>query len=125
MGRSIGTIKKIAIDGITYDIPADAKFNFNPAGYDIEGQATTGQTLFAYKKRIPIQEGELSVTPAELMKLQGISDTPADATFSVTLADGSVFKATGRLKLDNYETDTGKIKITMIPVKKWTPFLAD
>lgn len=125
MGNSVGTPKKIAINGVTYDMPADAKFSYNPSLFDIEAQQTTGDALFKYTKRSPIVEIELSVTPAQLMKIKDVSNTAADATFSNTLADGSVFKATGRLKLDNYEGDSGKIKITMIPKKDWTPFLAD
>jgi hypothetical protein len=49
----------------------------------------------------------------------------ADVTMSVELADGSIYKATGRINYENYESETGKSTIQMIPKKDWTPFLAD
>jgi hypothetical protein len=47
----------------------------------------------------------------------------ADETMSVTLADGSVYRCTGRANFESYESETGKSKLKLIPRKTWTPFL--
>ena len=122
---NIGTIGKLVIDGVSFDVMADAKASFKRAGFEIEGIATTGETLFKITKRVQTIEGvAIAGTPAKIESLQSKADSLADLTLSITFADGSTYKATGRIKFDTWESDTGEAVVDLIPKKTWTPFLA-
>jgi len=126
MGRNVGTLRKVVIDGVTYDVFADCNISFNRTDFEIEGQATTGKTLFKMKRRIQNIEGlDLATTPAEMETLKSKSDSLADKTLAVTLADGSTYRSTGRVHYDKYESETGKSTVKLIPSGTWTPFLAN
>jgi hypothetical protein len=124
--HNTGTIKKLVIDGVTYDVSADAKASFNPSQYETEGQATTGETMFKMTKRVQTMEGvETMMTPKQLESLRAKVDSLADLTLAITLIDGTTYRGSGRVKLDKWESDTGKATIDLIPRAPWTPFLAD
>ena len=126
MGNTTGTIRKAVIDGITFDVFADANITFNRTAYEIEGQATTGKNMMKMTKRVQtIESLDLAVTPKEMETLKSKSESLADVTLSVELADASVYKATGRVYFESYESETGKATCTLIPVRDWQPFLAD
>ena len=123
MGANSGSLKKLVIDGVTYDVSADAKASLNPSQYDIEGQPTSGDTMFKYTKRIQTITGiDCMLSPSQLDSLRAKADSLADLTLAVTLADGSVYRGTGRIKIDKWESDTNKATIDLIPAQPWTPF---
>ncbi len=123
-----GTVRKVVINGVTYDTPADINITFNRSSFEKEGVPTSGKTMVKMTRKVPIMESvPLIVTPAELEELNSVADSLADATVSVELADGSVYKTSAQINLDNYETEESKATITIIPAKTkdaWTPFLA-
>lgn len=123
MGNSVGTIRKIVLDGRTFDTYADAKATFKPE-YVTEAQTTTGKNLFKMTKQVPAIEGlELAATPQDKEALDALSRSLVDITMSIELADGSVYKASGRINAEGYETEMGKYKCQLLPAYKWTPFL--
>lgn len=125
MGNNVGSIRKAVLDGVTYDVPADSNITFPLAGYSTEGLATSGKTMFKMTKRVrTIESMELAVTPAELIVVKGLAEQLSNITMSIEIADGSVFKASGRIDFEGYESETGKLKIKLIPDGDWTPFLA-
>jgi hypothetical protein len=122
---NVGTIRKVVIDGVTYDVFNDVDITFNKSKYTIESMATTGRTLHKRTKRVQTIEGlVLATTPAEMVALANKADALADKTFSIELADGSVFKATGQINFENYTSADGKSNIQLIPTRDWTEFLA-
>ena len=125
MSANVGTIRKAVIDGITFDVFADANLTFNRSKFETEGQATTGKTMMKMTRRVQTIEGlTLATTPAEMETLNSKAEGLADVTLSIELADGSVYKATGRIYFENYESETGKSAVTLIPGGDWTPFLS-
>jgi hypothetical protein len=126
MGNTVGTIRKIVLDGVTYDVPVDAKGTMKLSRFETEAQATTGDALFKMTRRNPAVEGlEISTTPSQMESLKAKAESLADVTMSLELADASVYKAVGRVNYDSYETETGKSKVTLMPKRDWTAFLAD
>jgi len=123
MGNNVGTPRKIVIDGITFDIFPDTNVTFNIGNYEIEGQATTGDTLYKRTKKVQTKEGiTLAVNPQKLAQLEEKANSLADKTFAVEYADGTTYRATGQINLENWESESGKASITMIPKRNWTKF---
>jgi hypothetical protein len=122
---NVGTIRKVVIDGVTYDIPLDVDITFNYSQYTIEGQATTGRTLQKRTKRVQTIEGlVIAGAAADMVSIAEKADSLPDKTFSIELADGSVFKSSGQINFENYTSADGKINIQLIPTNEWTAFLA-
>lgn len=125
---NVGTIRKVVIDGVTYDVPADINITFNRSSFETEGTPSSGKTMIKKKRRVPtIENLVLLTTPEEMETLNGIAEGLPDVPFSVELADGSVYKSAGQLNYENYESEEGKSTFTFIPAKTkdaWTPFLA-
>lgn len=125
MAGNIGSIRKVVIDGITFDVTLDADITFNYSQYTIEGQATSGENMTKRTKRVQTIEGlVIACTAAEMVTLAGKADSLADKTLSIELADGSVFKSAGQINFENYTSQDGKANIQLIPRRAWTPFLA-
>ena len=121
----VGTINKAVLNGISFDVMADSNVTFNRSQFEREGVATSGRTLQKMTKRVQTLEGlTLGVTPDEMELLKSISDGIADVTMSITLADTSVYKATGAVYFENYESENGQASVTLIPKNDWTAFTA-
>jgi hypothetical protein len=122
-----GTPRKMIIAGVTYDVAADSNFTFNRSEFEKEGVATSGKTMIKMTRRVPtIESVTLITTLEEVEALKNVADSIADTTISVEFADGSVYKTTGQINFENYETEEGKSTFTIIPAKTkeaWTPFL--
>ena len=125
MGNDTGTVRKLVLDGVSYDVPADINITFNRSSFEIEGVPTTGKTVMKYTRRVPTMESVVVMTnPAEMEDLNSKSETLADITIAVELADGSTYRTTGRIYFENYESEEGRSAITIIPAKTknaWTP----
>jgi hypothetical protein len=123
-----GTIRSLTIDGVTYDVPADINITFNISSFETEGVPTTGRTMMKKTRRVPTQEGIVVMTsPAEMVALKEKAESLAEKTFSVELADGSIFKTAGEFNYENVETEENRSSIIIIPNKckdAWTEFLA-
>ena len=128
MGDNSGTVRRVVINGVTYDVPADINITFNRSSFTLEGVATSGKTMMKYTRRVPTMESVILMTnPAEAEELNNISETLADVTIAVELADGSVYRTTGRINYENMETEENRSSIMIIPAKTksaWTPVIA-
>lgn len=122
---NIGTPRKVVIDGVSFDVMGDTNITYNASKYEIEAQPTTGDALFKRTKRIPTMEGiTIAASPAILEELKTKSNSLADKTMSVEFADGSVYKASGQINFENWESESGKATLILIPKRDWEPFLA-
>jgi hypothetical protein len=125
MGEATGTLRKVVLDGITYDVMADTNINFKHSNYEKEGTPTSGKTLIKMTKRIQnVESCVLGCTPDEMEDLSVKADSLTDITMAFTLADGTVYRGKGHIKFEGYESESGKVTLTLIPTGDWTPFLA-
>jgi len=128
MSRNSGTIEKFTLNGVTYDVPADINITFNRSSFEIEGVATSGRTMFKMTRRVPTMEGIVLITDAsEAEALKDVAESLADATIAVTLVDGTVYRTTGKINYESWETEENRSTITVIPANTknaWTPFIA-
>lgn len=122
MGDQSGTIRKLTIDAITFDVPADINITFNRSKYTIEGMPTSGRPIMKFTKRVQTMNSVPVITnPAEMETLNDKSESIADKTFAIELADGSTYRATGQFNYENFETESNRSAIQIIPKGPWTP----
>ena len=128
MGRVAGSLRKVVIDGLTFDVAADVNVTLMTSGFETEGIPTSGRTMFKMTFRSPNAEGVvLSADPTEQDVLRQISERLTSSPMSVTLADNSVYRTVGRINFENVETEENKATIVIIPDKSlgaWELFAA-
>jgi len=120
----VGTVKKIIIGGITYAVPADVNLTVNLSSYVTEGMPTSGDTVFKKTKRVPTIEGADIITSfKEAASLKTVAESLANTTLAVVFADNTTYRSTGQINFENFESETGRSKVTLIPstsVDPWT-----
>ena len=123
-----GTVRRVTINGATYDVPADINITFNRSSFTTEGVATSGRTMYKMTRRVPTMESVVLMTdPSEAEALRAVAESLADATIAVELADGSTYRTSGKINYENWETEENRSAIVIIPSKvkdAWTPFIA-
>ena len=125
MGRNSGTIRKVVIGGVTYDVPGDINITFNITSMVVEGVPTSGTTMFKMTTRIPTMEGIVVMTDKdEAEALRVVSESLNDTTLAVVLADGTTYRSTGRINYENLTTEEMRSAIQMIPAKTKNAWVA-
>ena len=126
MGSTSGTLRKVVINGVTYDVPGDANITFNLSSFEVEGMPTSGKTMMKMTRRVPTMDSvPLSTSPEEADELLKVAESISDATIAVEFADGTTYRTSGKISYENFETESNKSTIKIIPAKTkdaWTPF---
>ena len=123
----VGTPKSITVDGVSYDVQADANFTQNNSRFTNDGQATSGRVMQKQTRRLQSVESiTVATNVSEDDALKTRADTPGKYPLSYTLADGSVYRCTGFIEYESRETQAGTTTIKMIPatVTGWSLFVA-
>jgi hypothetical protein len=123
MGSVVGTIRKVAIDGISFDALADANVSMVGGKYTNESVPTSGVNMRKMVRRSEAFTGlTLATTGAEREILKGYSEAIGDIPITLTLANGDLYVCTGWLELEHTETETGKSSVALHPRDGWEPF---
>ena len=124
MSEATGSLLGCVIDGMPFAVMSDSNINFKRSKYEKEGTATSGDPLIKFTKRIQIVESlGLGCEPAEMEILAEKADAKVSVPISFELADGSIYRGVGHIHFDGYESETGKVSLTLIPTGEWTPFI--
>ena len=128
MARTSGTPRKVTIDGLTYDVAADTNITLNLSPYETEGVPSSGRTMYKMTVRNPTAEGiTIIADPSEQEVLRETAERMESFPISVTLADNSVYRTTGRINFENVETESNKATVIIIPdraIGAWQLFAA-
>lgn len=126
MARLAGTPLRLTFDGTVFDVPDDADFTINPDSV-IEGQATSGNTMYKVTKRVSTVDGVTVSADSEdyelLLELHQKGAAGENYPMSYTKADGSVYRSTGKINLENHMTATNIATLSIIPERKWQAFV--
>lgn len=115
MGRVSGTLRKVTIDGITFDVTADNDTTINPS-IEKTGLPTSGRTMMQHVVKIPEAESiQISAEPAEQDILSQANKRLDNYPMALTFADGSVYRAVGQIALESYTSANMVATIRMIP----------
>ena len=120
-----GSIRKVLIDGLSFNAAADGNFAKTP---QIEKDAVRHSGGNMIKNTLAsgnVESVKLICTPAEFDTLEGKAAEQGEFAMSYEMADGSVFRTSGEIMLGNYESEEHSVEITMIPSSgSWDLFAA-
>lgn len=119
-----GTPRKVTVDGETFNVAADANFAQTP-GRTNEGVRHTGGTSFKSTLNVEnVESVSLIANGTQFKSLKALVKRNVNYSMSYELASGDVYRAVGKITLDNRETEENRVDITMIPDGEWEEFLA-
>ena len=117
-----GSPRRVTLDGVTYNVAADANIAQTPP-VENEGVRHTGGTMM--KKTLAVGQVEsvtLIVTSAQNAGLEDLAKRNVNFPMSYELASGDVYRAVGQINLDNRETEENRRDLTLIPDGDWNLF---
>jgi hypothetical protein len=122
-----GTIKKVTLDGVTYDVPADINISEMGSGFENSLIPTSGRNVLKQVKRAEIREGVvLIVDDLEMDRLKELAERQGDGEkafpMSYQTAAGVTKRATGWIEFANRETEENRAAITLLPEGSWSTF---
>lgn len=127
MGDIVGTPRKVTLDGITFDVMADANFSEMGSGNEKEGVPTSGRTLQKITKRSKTVESvTLACNGDERSVLEELDSRLVNFPMSYENAAGDVYRSVGFIWFENRETENNSATIQMHPAEdnKWEAFIA-
>lgn len=125
MGNVVGSLRKVTLDGTTFDVFSDTNISETGSAYENEGIPTSGRTMRKMTKRIQVRENVVIACNGEEREIiEELADRLDDFPMSYETAGGDVYRTVGFINFDNRETENEKATIKMIPRDKWEPFLS-
>jgi hypothetical protein len=110
-----GSINRLDIFGIPYDVVADAEPNKKPK-VEKETKASTGKPLVTATKMVPqIEAITTSLSSKEYDTLDTAAANGDKGPLAITMADGSVWRDEGEIAIGEYNANAGTADITLIP----------
>ena len=125
MGDTVGTIRKVTLDGISFDAMADANISEVGSRYANENVPTSGRNLRKMTRRSENREGVvLACNGSERTVLKELAERTTDFPMSYETAAGDVFRAVGGIEFETRETEESRATIQLLPRDSWDSFLA-
>lgn len=121
-----GTLRKVTIDGITYDVMADTNVTETGSAFENEAIPTSGKNMKKMTRRPENRESVvLACNGDERELLRAAADSPrTNIPLSYETAAGDVFRADGWIEFENRETEENRATIQMHPRTEWDQFVA-
>lgn len=125
MADVTGTLRKVTLDGVTYDVFADTNVSAIGSQFENTPVPTSGRNMRKMVKRVTTRDGiTLVANGAEQQALKALADGLDDFPMSYETAAGDVYRTTGFIEFATHETEETRASIMMHPRQDWEPFLA-
>lgn len=125
MADVVGSLRKVTLDGVTYSVSADGGFSGPGSKFENSSIPTSGNNMRKMVKRATVKEGITLICNAlEADELKSISDSMDDIPMAIENAAGDVYRATGYINFESYESEEGKASVQLHPREDWTLFAA-
>ena len=116
MGDTSGTLRKLTLDGLTFDVKGDADITINLSPFETEAIPSSGRSMMKMTVRNPSIEGiPLECNPAEADTLREIAERLENFPVAMELADTSVLRGTARINFENWTTAENICTIQLHP----------
>ncbi len=125
MGDVAGTIRKVILDGVTYDAMGDTNITEVGGAFENESIPTSGRNIKKMTKRPENREGVvIACNGAERELLKELSERLTDFTLAYQTAGGDTYRAVGWIEFENRETEENRATVQLHPRSTWDAFLA-
>lgn len=115
-----GTPRSFSLEGISFDVAGDANISLVPI-YENSKIPTSGKAMSKKVKRVPRAESlVLIMTWAEYIVVERLNESNEDLKFSIEFADGTFAKTEGTFDIESFESEEGRLTISIDPSLKWT-----
>ena len=122
-GDVVGSPQSVSVEGIPYRAAGDANITHIITKFENSKIPCSGKAMRKMVKRIPAMEGVVLLTnPNEADVLKSFAEDPEDIKFSITVADGTVYKAEGTIEVENRESEEGRTTVQFLPNDDWTKY---
>lgn len=125
MSDTGGSIRKLLLDGVPFDVMADSNFSEIITKFENDRIPTSGRNLKKMTRRVPKVESVVVACNGEereVLKLLG--ETTVDFSMSYETAGGDTYRAVGSIEVENRESEELRATIQLHPAGKWEPFVA-
>lgn len=124
MARDLsGSIRKLTIEGIAYNVAADASFTEIITRFENSMIATSGSSMRKMMKRVPTVEGVVLITnQSERGQLKSFAEGLDLLQISYVNAAGDTYRCEGTIEIENNETEENRTNCVIHPKDDWTPF---
>lgn len=120
-----GSIRKVTLDGTTFDVMADANITETGSAWQNEAIPTSGRNLKKMTRRPENREGVvLACNGTERELIKELAERTTDFPMSYETAAGDVYRASGWIEFENRETEESRATIQMHPRSTWESFVA-
>ncbi|KPK96008.1 hypothetical protein AMJ80_02385 [bacterium SM23_31] len=126
MGDVAGSIRKLQINGINFNVKADADITETGSRYENDTIPTSGPNMRKMTKRAETREGVvITANPAERAQLKQLADDIALVPLSYTLADGTQYRTpSGWIEFENNTTMENSCTVKLFEREQWVQFVA-
>lgn len=119
-----GSIRSVEIDGVAYNVMADADAAQAVSEFENTATATSGDNMMKMVKRALTYEGiDLATNADERVALQAIASSLEDVTLAFTNAANDRYVATGRINVEANQTADNKTTVILLPRNQWQPVI--
>lgn len=125
MADVAGTLRKVTLDGVTYDVFADSNIKAIPSAYENTAVPTSGRNMHKMMRRAQTRESvTLVANGTEQEGIKALAERNTDFPMSYETAGGDVYRTTGFIEFESHETEENRATIQMHPRQDWEAFLA-
>jgi hypothetical protein len=120
-----GSVRKFTIEGISYDVAADANISRKPTKVDNDMIPTSGVGMRKITRVTPKAEAiDLLVNSEEMEQIKSFAEDLENVKVDIETADGTVHRCVGAIQVDAHETEENKATVVVLPEDDWTTFPA-
>jgi hypothetical protein len=118
-----GSIRKLTIEGISFDVAADATFSEIFTNFENAMVPTSGLAMRKMTKRIPAVEGVVLITDAdERLVLKDFAEGLDNVKITYQNAATDSYRCEGTIEIEGNETEENRTACTIQPAGVWTKF---
>ena len=122
---STGTIRKLMIEGISFDVAGDADFNETLTQFENSLIITSGRAVIKQEKRAQQVEDVVLVTNGnDRAQLTSFADGGEELAMSYTDRSSNTYRFVGTINVDSNQTMESRTTISILPVEEKTDALA-
>lgn len=121
--KAAGSIRKLTIEGISFDVAADATFSEVFTIFENAMIPTSGAAMRKMTKRIPTVEGVVLITDAdERLVLKDFAEGIDNVKITYQNAATDSYRCEGTIEIEGNETEENRTACTIQPAGDWTKF---